>query len=114
MLCRWIIGTLLVAPVAALTLVACATVGCSGPSPEPSASRPLVIGLAGDVDSWNPYTSNDATAWSILDLVYPRLVREWGADESDERFTPWLAESWEFSEDRLTLTFRLRRDRRSL
>lgn len=72
----------------------------------------MVVGLQGDIDAWNPYTTRDATAAGILDLLYPRLLQETGSGQPGSEFEPWLAESWQFSADRLTVTFSLRRDAR--
>lgn len=72
--------------------------------------RTLVVALTGEVDSWNPYTSEDATSSGILDLLYPRLVRETGFDGRVSSFEPWLASSWWASEGGKTLSFRLRPD----
>ena len=98
-------------------LVACVLLlaGCAAESDPQDASRngdgigggTLVIALGGEVDSWNPYTTHDATASGILDLLYPRLVHETGSADPATAFDPWLAESWESSPDRLSLTFRL-------
>jgi len=92
------------------------TLGCGRPGAPASGGSPragtLVVGLAADVDSWNPYTSNEATAAGILELVYPRLLLELPGDAGGSEFVPWLAESWEFSPDRKELTFHLRPDAR--
>ena len=83
--------------------------GCNGDIDNVGLSGgTLVVALPGDVDSWNPYTTHDATSAALLDLLYPRLVLERGGDDGRTEFEPWLAESWEFSTDRLSLTFRLR------
>jgi len=87
-----------------------ATIGCTPPdapddgasSDEPRRGGTLLVAVLADVDSWNPYTTQDATSAAIVDLVYPRLVHETGVG-----FEPWLAASWEFSDDRRTLSFRL-------
>ncbi len=89
----------------AFCLVAC--------GPEREAASPggtLVVALLGDVDSWNPYTTREATSAGVLDLLYPRLIRETGLDGHRSTLEPWLAESWSFSNDRRRLTFRLRAD----
>jgi peptide/nickel transport system substrate-binding protein len=67
----------------------------------------LVVALRADIDSWNPYTTHDATAANILDLLYPRLLLETSSDREGSSFEPWLAGSWGFSPDRLRLTFHL-------
>jgi len=96
----------------ALTLAACADddARLSEPvaSDRPVNGGTLVIGMSGDVDSWNPYTTHDATASNVVDLLYPRLVLETGSGREGSSFEPWLAESWDFSSDRLQLTFHLR------
>jgi len=60
------------------------------------------VAVLSDVDSWNPYTSRDATSARIVDLLYPRLLRE-----TDGGFEPWLARSWSVSSDGLRVTFHL-------
>ena len=67
----------------------------------------LVVALRADIDSWNPYTTHDATAANILDLLYPRLLLETSSDREGLSFDPRLAGSWEFTADRLQLTFHL-------
>ena len=95
---------------AILHLVICVT-GCvptqepDTPAPGPTHGGTLVVAVLADVDSWNPYTTHDATSAAIVDLLFPRLVHETGSG-----FDPWLASSWEFSADRLTLTFHLQPD----
>lgn len=105
-------------------LVAIAVAACSGgtrpggsePANSPTPARPPARGgtiraaLPGDVDAWNPYVSEDASSANVLELVYPHLVREASFDGRESSFEPWLALSWEFSPDRLTLTFVLRPD----
>jgi peptide/nickel transport system substrate-binding protein len=76
------------------------------PAETPQRGGTLVVALRGDVDSWNPYTAGQAAAANVLELVYPRLVRErFGAGEAG--LVPWAARSWSFSPDRRTLTFAL-------
>ncbi|HKQ61480.1 MAG TPA: ABC transporter substrate-binding protein, partial [Candidatus Polarisedimenticolaceae bacterium] len=71
-------------------------------------ATPLVAALQADLDSWNPYTARDATTAGVLDLLYPRLAIETGLADEAAAFRPWLASAWEFSPDRLRLTFHLR------
>ncbi len=90
--------------------------GCGGiergrASGQPAGGGTAVVALLGEVDSWNPYTTRDATSASVLELVYPRLVRETALEQgASSSFEPWLAESWSFSDDRRALAFRLRPD----
>jgi peptide/nickel transport system substrate-binding protein len=81
---------------------------CSG-GPTPSRGT-VVVGIRGDVDAWNPYVSADATSAMILDLLYPRLVREVGFGPGESGFEPWLATSWARSPDGREITFHLRQD----
>ena len=61
--------------------------------------------------SWNPYLAEDANDEEILTLVYPSLaVEQLDYQQHPPSFEPSLAESWEFSEDGLELTFHLRHD----
>ena len=71
----------------------------------------VVLALLGEPDSLNPYLSTTADVDEMLKLVYPQLMKE-GADYAKEppKFEPYLAETWEFSADRHTLTFHLRKD----
>jgi len=100
-----------------LVAVACGPGPSAPASPESEATVPqsggtLIVALSADVDSWNPYTTHEATSAAVLDLVFPRLFIETGAGQGAEGMLPWLAESWEFSDDRLTLSFHLRPDAR--
>ncbi len=95
--------------VAVLTAVA----ACSPPAPQ--GSRPhadtVVVGVTSDLQSWNPYLAEDANDDAILSLIYPTLaVEQPDYQQHPPSFEPSLAESWEFSEDGLDLTFHLRPD----
>jgi len=88
-----------------------AVVACS---PPPSSSPPnaVVIGTTRDFESVNELVAvgsafNDA----VIDRLFLSLLQE-RDDFSDHppTFAPRLAESYEFSDDRLTLTFHLRPD----
>ena len=96
-------------------LIACsfAAAACSpsGPTgPQPPADT-LVIGIASDLQSWNPYLAEDANDEAILNLIYPSLaVEQPDYQTHPPSFAPSLAESWEFSDDGLELVFHLRKD----
>ena len=66
----------------------------------------LVVGVIGDVDSLNPLTLETQGAFDIADLLFVSLTRA----NPDYLSAPWLARSWEFSEDHQELTFHLRDD----
>jgi peptide/nickel transport system substrate-binding protein len=68
-----------------------------------------VLGSIADVDSWNEYLSRQTFAVNLLRRIYLRLAQEQGdVQEHPASYTPLLAESWERTDDGLTLTFRLR------
>ncbi|OLD65805.1 MAG: hypothetical protein AUI47_01325 [Acidobacteria bacterium 13_1_40CM_2_68_5] len=72
----------------------------------------VVIGVPGDVSSFNIYTATNAFSQEVDDLLFLKL-----ADEQDDfkegppTFRPSLAKSWELSPDGTRLTFHL--DRRA-
>lgn len=84
-----------------------ALVACGGQE----RGEALVVALSGDLPVWNPYVGADAAGAPVLDLVYPRLVRE-RPPGSSPPFAPHLARRWELSADGLRLTFHLRPDAR--
>lgn len=102
------------AAVAALVLGAG---GCSKKSPEPAArgggtgepvrGGTVVIGIAADPEVLMPYATRTASASNITSFMFLML-----ADTQADLLSwkPSLAESWEWSEDRLALTMRLRTD----
>lgn len=93
------------------TGVLLSTGGAAGPE-GPAAPRPpggrVVIGVRGDVSSFNVYTAAEVLSQEVADLLFLRLARE--QDDfaaGPPSFLPGLAASWEFSADRTSLTFRL-------
>ena len=85
----------------ALALTACAGGEDAGPGDAP---QELVIGLSADVDNLNPWTATHYSSVEILSLLYGTLTE---LDEGLE-VVPGIAESWDVSEDGLTVTFNLR------
>jgi len=76
-------------------------------APAPAGGR-IVVGVRGDVTSFNIYTATNAFTQEIADLLFLRVAME----QDDFRdhppsFRPALASSWEFSKDRRSLTFHL-------
>lgn len=107
-------------PALAAATLAAAVAGCGGSDEPGEPAAPVVAGQPGgtvvvatlsDPDSWTPYTTRRSSTADLLDVLYPRLVRE-DAAAPGETFEPWLAKSWSFSEDRRRLTFELRADAR--
>ena len=83
---------------------------CSPAGPE-APSDTVVIGALSDIASWNPYLAEDAFDEKILSLIYPSLaVEQVDYQQHPPSFAPSLAESWEWSDDHLVLTFHLRTD----
>ena len=67
----------------------------------------LIIGITGEPDALNPLTAHSKNSKDIISLIYRRL-----ADQNEDlvSFSPQLAESWDFSNDSLSITFNLRTD----
>ena len=83
--------------------------GCSAPASEPSPSEgaaggDLVIGVTSDPDTLFPWKATQFQAVNVLQNLYGTLT------EFDENLevVPGLAESWDVSEDGLTVTLNLR------
>jgi peptide/nickel transport system substrate-binding protein len=96
----------LIAVAIALLVSACSQ---TGPSDRPADT--VIIGVQSDIQSWNPFLAEDANNEDILALIYPSLaIEQVDYQLHPPSFSPALAESWEHSEDGLSLTFRLRKD----
>lgn len=82
---------------------------CSGKK-EPSASSPstLVIGVSNRPDHLNPLVAGSAFAVDLCDLLFLRLAYFGPPPSYDHE--PVLAEGWDLSADRKTLTYRMRHD----
>jgi peptide/nickel transport system substrate-binding protein len=80
---------------------------CSGDREPHKRGGTLIVGEISAYESLNPMRTTDAHARDIYNLLFLSLL-----DENDDfvTFEPRLAESWEFSGDRKTLTFHLRKD----
>ncbi len=98
----------------------CSDSGPPAPAPTPAASPAaaaperggtVVIGILADLENFNPYLTDTATAEDVLALIYPSLaVEQVDYREHPPSFAPNLATSWEQSEDGRRLTFHLRPD----
>jgi peptide/nickel transport system substrate-binding protein len=106
------------APVAACVLLAALGLTAVGlgaaagpvkpPAATPAAGGRIVIGVRGDVTSFNIYTATNAFTQEVVDLLDLKLA----AEQDDfalhpPSFRPGLASSWEWSRDRTSLTFHL-------
>lgn len=95
------------AAAAVAVALAVAAAGCSGDRRGVQRGGTLVVGEISPYESLNPMQTSDAHARDIYNLLFLSLLDE---NEDFLTFRPRLAEAWEFSPDRLDLTFHLRRD----
>jgi len=97
----------------ALTLLLVFLAGCSHNNNHPVQQQTIVIGLSGDIDTFNPLYTTDATAQEIVELLYPSLVTpEADTAEGTVRFLPSLAGAFEFRNNGRDILFHLRMDAR--
>lgn len=92
-----------------LLLAACQPAGnetVEGEDATPKSGGELVYGLATAPDSLDPHTSGMAVSTRVNNSIYEKLVYQ----TSDNKIEPWLATSWEVSDDQETFTFKLRED----
>jgi len=78
----------------------------SGASSDVDKGGTIIIGIKGDVDTFNPLFAESSSAQEITHLFLLGLA---DLDENSE-FTPELAKEWKHSEDYLKLTYYLRED----
>ncbi len=103
--------------IALLALIACGPPEeAARPSPaatQPTAGGQLVVATAYDIRGVNPLLHDDTQFTNdVLNQLYLSLFEERpDYQEHPPTFEPELAESWAFSDDRRTLTVRLRPDR---
>lgn len=77
---------------------------CTSPDPSPNTA---VVGLRGDVDSFNELNAADSDALQMIKhLLFLSLMRL----NEDLEHVPYLATSWEVSDDGRQVTFFLRND----
>ena len=96
-----------VAAIGVVASVSLVLAGCSGSAtPSGNADGNLVVGVTTDPDTLFPWKATQFQAVNVLQNIYGTLT------EYDEELNvvPGLAESWDTSEDGLTLTFNLRSD----
>jgi peptide/nickel transport system substrate-binding protein len=65
----------------------------------------FTVGMVGDIDSLNPFTGIESSAYEMYQLNYETLT-DYG--QTDFSTKPALAESWQASPDGLTWTYKLR------
>lgn len=101
------------ATIAAVGLAAAAALaltGCTAPSTTSTGAATgavggnLVVGITAEPDNLFPWTATQFQAVNVLQNVYGTLTEY----DEDLNVIPGLAESWETSDDGLTVTFTLR------
>lgn len=76
------------------------------PRGEPAYGDMIIRGSIGDASVLLPVLASDSASGDINGLVYDGLVKY----DKDVKLIPHLAESWEISDDKLTIRFHLRKD----
>ena len=77
--------------------------GTAGNNEKAPAQDIMIYSVGGDPQSFNPDMKSDDYAYQINQNVYSRLVKL----NAEDQIIPDLAETWEFSDDGLKLTFHL-------
>jgi peptide/nickel transport system substrate-binding protein len=120
---RWLLVANLVL-IAILAVTACGTPAPATAPPEtpeevpptatPEAAAPVVkeggkfvIAMSAEPDNLDPHVTPYAMSHNVMMLIFDRLVEE---DPVTHEFVPWLAKSWEVSDDGREWTFHLRDD----
>ena len=78
----------------------------NGVDPVQPAGGELTFALATSPDSLDPHRSGLAVAVRVIRTIHDSLV----VQDDNGQIKPWLAESWDISDDGLTYTFKLRED----
>ncbi|WP_136706168.1 ABC transporter substrate-binding protein [Agromyces sp. H66] len=96
------------AAVGLVAAVALTITGCSSADPAPTeegaAGGTLVVGVTSDPDTLFPWKATQFQAVNVLQNLYGTLTEF----DADLNVVPGLAESWDVSDDGLTVTFKLR------
>lgn len=90
----------------ALVLTGCST-STSAPEPDETAAAggSVVVGVTSDPDTLFPWKATQFQAVNVLQNLYGTLTEF----DAELNVVPGLAESWDVSEDGLTVTFNLRK-----
>lgn len=71
----------------------------------------IIIGVASDVESFNPLYAFSVEEGNITELLYLSLLQyDWNSDLGEVEFQPMLANKWNWSEDKEVLTIKIRDD----
>ncbi len=75
----------------------------------PVNSNRVVIGISSDIESMNPLFTFTLDEGQITELLYASLVKhDWDEAKGELKVSPMLAKEWEWSDDSLSVTFKLR------
>jgi peptide/nickel transport system substrate-binding protein len=97
-----IVGGVAAAAVVAVGATVAATAASGGSTP--SAEDTVVKAAISIPISWDPASANSTASPGAIAWVYDSLIHQ----SIDRTFSPGLAESWEWSDDNLALSFTLR------
>src|SRR5713226_9978358 len=78
----------------------------AGASEKPAPGDTFVQAMIGDITSFIPSITSDSASHTVGSLIYDGLVQL----DKDLNWAPSIAESWQFSKDCMTLTFKLRKN----
>ncbi|MET0715466.1 MAG: ABC transporter substrate-binding protein [Mycetocola sp.] len=90
----------------ALALTGCSPTSDKAAEPAAKGGGSLVVGVTSDPDTLFPWKATQFQAVNVLQNLYGTLTEF----DEDLKVVPGLAESWEVSEDGLTVTLNLRKD----
>lgn len=77
-------------------------------STTPTHGGTVVVGVASDLQNWNPYLDTTQFGDDILRLLYPSLaIEQTDFRDHPPTFAPNLARDWSWSEDHMVLTVHL-------
>ena len=77
------------------------------PDAKPERGDWLTLWLPEEMPHLNPLTSTDVAADKVLSKVFDSMLDR---DPYTQEMKPWIAESWEVSDNKLVYTFHLRKD----
>jgi peptide/nickel transport system substrate-binding protein len=78
----------------------------AGANEKPASGDTFVHASIGDITGLIPNITSDGVSHTVGNLIYDGLVQL----DKDLNWAPSMAESWQFSKDCLTLTFKLRKN----
>lgn len=101
---RGAVSALGIAAIVSLAVSGCSSPATPAPAESAKAGGSLVVGVTSDPDTLFPWKATQFQAVNVLQNVYGTLTEF----DADLNVVPGLAESWEASEDGLTVTLKLR------